>query len=189
MSTRTNIEFIDENGEKVLLYQHSEGYIEGMMNEFVEFFKWYGNPYDLEYSTANFIYFAKRYIEDWAIKWEKKKAKEDGIKGKKFNWEQEDVKHNIHLGHGICQPEQLHGDIEYFYRIHVGNKEVVIVQVWEVPRHKEYKSLVESKPTVTFHFDPKQFKIQYIDGDFKRKDVEAVIKKIGYAKPEVSIVE
>ena len=181
MSTRTNIEFITEQGEKVLFYQHHDGYIEGIIPELHEFFKWYGNPWnDLEYATANFVFFAKRYIEDWAISWEKQKIKEKGIKGKKFNWKQEDVAHNIHLGHGICQPEQIHGDIEYFYRV-LAHEDKIEVFVWEMlDWDMTYKGLVESKPTVTFTFEPKTFKIKYVQGDIKREDVKKVCKRIGF---------
>lgn len=96
MSTRCQIEFTEEwkndKGEKqsesILLYRHCDGYPEGVIPDLKEFLEWNGSRItDIEYTAANFIFWSKRRAGGGLI------------------------------GFGICQKDDFHGDIEFYYNI------------------------------------------------------------------------
>ena len=121
MSTRCQIEFssIWENEKKekktesILIYRHSDGYPEGVIPDLKNFLKWNGNRItDIEYTAANFIYWSKRNTEEWMAK--DKWFKERGLN--KWN-EPQDYNSPLLIGFGICEKDDFHMDIEYFYNV------------------------------------------------------------------------
>jgi len=126
MGTRCQIEF-KVNNETRRVYRHSDGYPEGVLPDLKEFLKWNeGRNTDIEYLTANFIYWSKRKYEELYLE-----------KGKK--WSDLDLGSNayIKLGFGVCDNSEkhIHSDIEYFYK--------VIVKVVE-----DKKNIFEGKTTI-----------------------------------------
>lgn len=120
MSTRCQIEFSsiyknekkEKRTESILVYHHSDGYPEGVIPELKKFLKWIGGRIeDLEYTAANFIYWSKRnfeekyYYEEWG-----------GGKNKKWS-EPQNFNSILLIGFGICEKDNFHGDIEYFYNV------------------------------------------------------------------------
>lgn len=141
MSTRSQIRFTvkgeyEDNKTKkvkkyndgsVLIYRHSDGYPDtehGVVESLKRFFKWNGGRNDLEYMTANFILFEK--LE--SIKGLNEMRKNMGDKyGRIQTLESiletnDDHNANWLLGYGICQPDNFHWDIEYFYDVEVYRK-------------------------------------------------------------------
>ena len=132
MSTRCQIDFIakwkDNKGklhiEKRRVYRHSDGYPESVIPNLKAFLKWLtSEPQprsfgDIEYTAANFIYWSKKRLFDWVMSSSKRDRKY--LKG----WEK--------LGFGICSND-FHGDIEYFYEVIEGNRDVT-VKVYETGR-------------------------------------------------------
>jgi hypothetical protein len=103
MTTRCQINFKVKYGneeQQSTIYQHSDGYPDGVLPDLKEFFKWLSssphprNPAQLEYTTANFIYWSKKKLESYKNGTEK-------------------------LGYGICSSDILHGDIAYFYEVEI----------------------------------------------------------------------
>ena len=120
MSTRCQIEFSsiyknekkEKRTESILVYRHSDGYPEGVIPDIKKFLKWNGGRInDIEYTAANFIYWSKRnfeekyYYEEWG-----------GGKNKKWS-DAQDFNSILLIGFGICEKENFHGDIEYFYNV------------------------------------------------------------------------
>lgn len=107
MSTRSQIRFIeryiDKNGKQLAytyqIYRHSDGYLEGVIPDFYEFFTWYmsepmyrdGDP---SYSAADFIYWCKSTLS-------------------------EDIKKSGYdkLGYGVENVGEIHGDEEWLYEV------------------------------------------------------------------------
>jgi len=131
MSTRCQIEFKHVYNyfkrkrpiiERRTVYRHSDGYPEdecGVINTLKQFLKWNGGRNsDIEYQTANFIYWSKRKFEelyfnkDWTGTIKKKADK---------NLKWSDVGSTnvstLHTGFGVCENDGFHGDIEYFYEV------------------------------------------------------------------------
>lgn len=131
MSTRAQIEFVavrrvpadgdsaDGGGtatrtERRRVYNHSDGYPDGVFPALRDFHDWIadGETGDRtfdgpEYTAANFLYFMKRRArecldEEWAK-----------------------------LGYGVCAPDQVHGDVEWFYRVELRPQRWV-VKAWHV---------------------------------------------------------
>ena len=126
MSTRCQIEFMNistreekegpEKGKLVkvirrrTIYRHSDGYPESVIPDLKEFLRWNeGRNFDLEYQAANFIYWSKKKMEkqieeDLQIAWGTTKVPE--------------MKRRMILtGHGICNNDEFHSDISYYYEV------------------------------------------------------------------------
>lgn len=127
MSTRAQIEFqgtwIDKNGKEHLdrrtVYRHSDGYPEGecgVISELKEFVRWnLGRNNDVEYAAANFIYWSKRRMEENYFKPDEERKKWSDFGSTNYGV--------LHTGFGVCQNDELHGDVEYFYVVrNEGNK-------------------------------------------------------------------
>jgi hypothetical protein len=84
MSTRCQIEF-RAGDERRTVYRHWDGYPSAVIPDLLDFLAWSVRGSDVEYVSANFLYWSKRGT------------------GK-----QEQV------GFGICANDDLHGDVEYF---------------------------------------------------------------------------
>lgn len=132
MSTRAQIEFKHIRkffGRKKpiisrrTVYRHSDGYPDtecGVIADLVSFLKWNnGRNSDIEYQTANFIYWSKRWHEE--LYFNKIWNRTDKSKVKDINAKWHDVENtnvsNLHTGFGICENDGFHGDIEYFYEV------------------------------------------------------------------------
>lgn len=128
MSTRCQIEFKHINKylnrkkpivERRTVYRHSDGYPEsehGVISDLKKFLKWNsGRNSDIEYQTANFIYWSKRLHEELYFN--------KNIRGKeenpKLKWSDNNTTNmsSLHTGFGICGNDEFHGDIEYFYQV------------------------------------------------------------------------
>jgi len=103
MSTRCQIRFIEryKNGKKFVtqIYRQSDGYLEGVVPDLYEFFKWYmsepiSREGDPSYAGADFIYWSKQRLDE-----EFKKGGFDK------------------LGYGIENVGDIHGDEEYLYEV------------------------------------------------------------------------
>ena len=86
MSTRCQIEFRCGN-ERRTVYRHWDGYPSAVIKDLLAFLAWSVRGSDVEYVSANFLY------------WSKRKMDEDSVQ----------------LGFGICANDELHGDVEYYY--------------------------------------------------------------------------
>ena len=125
MSTRSQIEFSnkwkDDKGKLITetrtVYRHSDGYPEGVLPDLREFLKWNGAASDVEYASANFVYWnKKRQIE--SLNRHGKMSKEDT-----HRWET--------LGFGFCENGEYHKDIEYLYKV-ITENEKTKVEAYEV---------------------------------------------------------
>lgn len=85
MSTRCQIEFRSSNVRRTV-YRHWDGYPSAVIPDLLAFLAWSERRGDVEYESANFLYWSKRELG----------ASEQ-------------------LGFGICANDELHGDIEYYY--------------------------------------------------------------------------
>lgn len=86
MSTRCQIEF-RAGSERRTVYRHWDGYPEAVLPDLREFLQWSVRGSDVEYVSANFLFWSKRNLGEGSEQ----------------------------LGFGICANDELHGDIEYFY--------------------------------------------------------------------------
>lgn len=112
MSTRTNIGFYENKEDelkdwKVMLYKHSDGYPKSVIPLIQEYFSKdavQGRLNDVEYNSAWFLY----YMISEHVEMMKELAKKySHIEKDGFDL----------LGHGICDQNGLHGDIEYYYKL------------------------------------------------------------------------
>ena len=97
MSTRCQIEF--RRGEmRRTVYRHWDGYPSAVIPDLLAFLAWSTRNGDIEYESANFVFWSKREMSE----------------------------RSEQLGFGICANDELHGDIEYYYVIeHVAGGAVV----------------------------------------------------------------
>lgn len=130
MSTRCQIEFKHINeyfGKKKprinrrTIYRHNDGYPEGVIPDLKEFLLWNGGKNsDIEYQTANFIYWSKRWYEENYFR-PKGNNESGGIYAddKREKWSNVGSTNVsiLHTGFGVCENEEFHGDIEYFYQV------------------------------------------------------------------------
>jgi len=159
MSTRCQIEFMNistreekegpEKGKLVkvvrrrTVYRHSDGYPESVLPDLKEFLKWNeGRNFDLEYQAANFIYWSKKEME--------KQIEEDlKIAGGTSNVP-EMKRRMILTGHGICNNDEFHSDIVYYYEV-ISDSETKEITVksysvdYPVPEKKEDFKLIGSE--------------------------------------------
>jgi len=156
VSTRCNIEFREiynyklKNGEPKkreetrMIYRHSDGYPEGVVPDLKEFLKWNGGRNtDLEYMTANFIYWSKRYHEE--MLYDTKYGGGQDEKGNKIKWsDPQQYNSALLLGFGICEKNGFHGDIEYFYEVVVETGEGIFPKAIKITI-KVYKVKFEKK--------------------------------------------
>lgn len=137
MSTRCQIDFIKKwkpKGEEEVheeirrVYRHSDGYLEGVIPDLLEFLWWNeGRNDDPEYAAANFIY------------WSKNKTMESirQVAAKQGKSEQE-AHHKMNLcsklGFGVCNNDCIHGVIEYFYEVICNENGKLSIKAYKVPR-------------------------------------------------------
>jgi hypothetical protein len=86
MSTRCQIEFRCGPTRRTV-YRHWDGYPRAVVPDLLAFLGWSVRSGDVEYETANFIYWSKRHLDE----------------------------RQQQLGFGICANDELHGDVEYYY--------------------------------------------------------------------------
>ena len=124
------------------VYRHSDGYPESVLPDLKEFLKWNeGRNFDLEYQAANFIYWSKKEME--------KQIEEDlKIAGGTSNVP-EMKRRMILTGHGICNNDEFHSDIVYYYEV-ISDSETKEITVksysvdYPVPEKKEDIKLISS---------------------------------------------
>ena len=159
MSTRCQIEFMNistreekegpEKGKliKVIkrrtVYRHSDGYPEGVIPDLKEFLEWdKERNFDIEYQAANFIY------------WSKKKMEKQIERDLKMAWGTTKVpemkKRMILTGHGICNNDEFHKDIAFYYEVisDSESKELTIKcyqPSYPVPKKKEDFKLIRTE--------------------------------------------
>jgi len=125
------------------VYRHSDGYPESVIPDLKEFLKWNeGRNFDLEYQAANFIYFSKKKME--------KQIEED----LQIVWGTTNVpemkRRMILTGHGICNNDEFHSDIFYYYEVISDSetKEITIKSYQPdhpVPKKKEDFKLISTE--------------------------------------------
>jgi hypothetical protein len=140
MSTRCQIEFQnfwkDDKGKEHLerrtIYRHSDGYPEGVIPDLKEFLKWNkGRNNDVEYTTANFVYWSKRWHEQNYFN----KDLNEKIENKNLKWSDNQLTNCsiLHIGFGICENDEFHGDIEYFYEV-INKDKTIKIKAYKVDR-------------------------------------------------------
>ncbi|MBA7647678.1 hypothetical protein ES703_55456 [subsurface metagenome] len=143
MSTRCQIEFMHisnreekegtEKGKIVKIvrrrtvYRHSDGYPESVIPDLKEFLKWNeSRNFDLEYQAANFIYWSKKKMEEQIerdlimmgyIHKEQDAVPKEGRKIQTDRHGLEMRRRIILTGHGICNNDEFHPDIFYYYEV------------------------------------------------------------------------
>lgn len=154
MSTRCQIEFkriysykqknekMKKDEESVLLYRHSCGEPESVVSDLEEFLKWNdGRITDIEYTSANFIYWSKRTYEE--NHYHEPYGGGIDTNGKKKKWSDlQDYNSTLLLGFGICGKDDFHCDIAYFYEVIVeveqgSTEEKITIKVYDVDYEKE----------------------------------------------------
>lgn len=164
MSTRSQIDFVVKgeytlkNGKKKKyedyrrVYRHSDGYPEGVLPDLKEFLAWNGcRNSDVEYTAANFLYWSKRKMEEQFWK-PKSKNRNDTPRGILPDEEREKWSDTgstnmswLHIGFGVCDPKEFHGDIAYYYRVILEAYKVGIkIEVYKVEQ-KDYSKPVTMK--------------------------------------------
>ncbi|MGA7543419.1 MAG: hypothetical protein WBW34_10200 [Nitrososphaeraceae archaeon] len=123
MSTRSQILFVNGK-DKVLVYRHSDGYPADVIPDLIGFLRWnMGRNSDIEYTIANYFYYFKRASEEYFMTESKTvNGKIERVKRKGSPVDIND-KHDMGLnfvqaGDGLCIDNKIHGDIEYFYKVH-----------------------------------------------------------------------
>jgi hypothetical protein len=86
MSTRCQIEF-RSGDQRRTVYRHWDGYPSAVIPDLLAFLDWSVRGNDVEYVSANFLY------------WSKRKMDEDSVQ----------------LGFGVCANDELHGDVGFYY--------------------------------------------------------------------------
>lgn len=112
MSTRCNIGIYEAGDSPInkpyaLLYKHSDGYPDGIipvLQPFCERFRDGRGLEDTEYLAAWLLFEFMAEHREWEKDFAKKHGK-SAIDGMSF------------CGFGICGDRQLHGDIDYYYRV------------------------------------------------------------------------
>ena len=159
MSTRCQIEFMNistreekegpEKGELVkvirrrTVYRHSDGYPEGVIPDLKEFLEWNkGRNFDLEYQAANFIYWSKK-------KMEKQIERDLAMAGGTTNVP-EMKRWMILTGHGICNNDEFHKDIAFYYEvISDSESKEIIIKCYQpehpIPEKKEEFKLISTE--------------------------------------------
>ena len=176
MSTRCQIEFMHisnrekkegpEKGKivKVIrrrtVYRHSDGYPESVIPDLKEFLEWNkGRNFDLEYQTANFIYWSKKKMEKQIerdltmmgyIHKEQDVVPEEERKIQTDKYVSEMKRRIILTGHGICNNDEFHPDIFYYYEVisDIGSKETTIKCYQPdhpIPKKKEDFKLISTE--------------------------------------------
>jgi len=118
MSTRCNIGFYEKSPTKTqilkpeaLLYKHSDGYpdtengVVGFILPFLQKFNEKRGLDDIEYASAQLMHFMIAESNAGMAKWWTEQYQSEKPYEPDF------------LGYGICKPEFLHWDIEYYYAI------------------------------------------------------------------------
>ena len=159
MSTRCQIEFMNistreekggpEKGKLVkvvrrrTVYRHSDGYPESVIPDLKEFLGWNrGRNFDLEYQAANFIYWSKKEME-------KQIERDLEIAGGTSNVP-EMKRRMILTGHGICNNDEFHPDIFYYYEvISDSESKEITIKCYQpehpIPEKKEDFKLISSE--------------------------------------------
>jgi len=101
MSTRCQIQFRSGSTRRTV-YRHSDGYPGGVLPDLRAFLAWCTRR-DVEYATANFLYWSKREAAA------RTPASEQ-------------------VGFGVCANDELHGDIEYFYLVDLDTEEISVYE-------------------------------------------------------------
>jgi len=124
MSTRCNIGFYKATPKQkdlltpeALLYKHSDGYQENMLPLLTDFLKRFNvvrGLEDIEYASAHTLVHIVNSQNGEMKKWTEEQGREY----------REDF-----CGFGICKPEFLHWDIEYFYAISPEHLQVYAVNM------------------------------------------------------------
>lgn len=86
MSTRCQIEFRRGDVRRTV-YRHWDGYPSSVIPDLLAFLQWSARGGDIEYESANFLFWSKRGLDE----------------------------RNVQLGFGVCANDELHGDVEYYY--------------------------------------------------------------------------
>lgn len=86
MSTRCQIEFRCGPVRRTV-YRHWDGYPSAVIPDLLDFLGWSVRSGDVEYETANFLFWSKRQLDE----------------------------RSQQLGFGVCANDELHGDVEYYY--------------------------------------------------------------------------
>lgn len=86
MSTRCQIEF-RRGRQRRTVYRHWDGYPGAVIPDLLAFLAWSTRSGDVEYETANFLYWSKRGMDEGSVQ----------------------------LGFGVCAPGEVHGDVAYYY--------------------------------------------------------------------------
>lgn len=142
MSTRSQIDFINIykyksiKGKTVIskrrVYRHSDGYPKGVIPDLKKFLKWNkGRNNDVEYQTANFIYWSKRKHEELYFNKDWQTGK---VENPKLKWSDNKLTNmsSLHIGFGICDVNEFHGDIAYFYEVITQENKDTIIKCFEV---------------------------------------------------------
>lgn len=103
MSTRCQIQF-QIGDKKVTIYRHNDGEPEYVVKDLKRFLKWNkGRNGDIEYMTANFVWWSKSKIIS-----ETPEQFQDGSAN--------DMRK---LGIGICPDHEPHDDIAFYYNVNI----------------------------------------------------------------------
>ena len=173
MSTRCQIEFMNisnreekegpEKGKLVkvirrrTIYRHSDGYPEGVIPDLKEFLEWNKERnFDIECQAANFIYWSKKKMEEQIegdlsmidyIHKEQDIVPEEERKIQTDKYRLYMKKRMLLSGHGICNNDEFHPDIFYYYEV-ISDSEIKEITIkcyqpdYPVPKKKEDFKLI-----------------------------------------------
>ena len=116
--------------ERRTIYRHSNGYPEdhcGVIADLKRFLLWNkGRNTDIEYQTANFIYWSKRWHEERYFNKDFSRIDKPIKDNPKLKWYDNQPSNcsDLHIGFGVCENDGFHGDIAYFYEVIVNVEEI-----------------------------------------------------------------
>ena len=159
MSTRCQIEFMNistreekegpEKGklvkviERRTIYRHSDGYPESVIPDLKEFLEWNKERnFDIECQAANFIYWSKKKMEE--------RLEKDPAISDYYSLNPEMKKRMLLMGFGICNNDEFHPDIFYYYEV-ISDSETKEITIkcysvdYPVPERKEDFKLISTE--------------------------------------------
>ena len=140
MGTRCQIDFINKTNcqddvtgtvtkytERARIYHHWDGNPDNIIKQLKKFIKWCnGHVGDNEFMTANFIFWCKLdLLHDHNTRTDDP-SKIIDIPGLLLHRQEVDPRNDSLMSFGVCDVNDLHSDLSYFYELIVENKKDIV---------------------------------------------------------------
>jgi hypothetical protein len=123
------------------VYRHSDGYPESVIPDLKEFLEWNkGRNFDIECQAANFIY--------WSKKRQKEQLERNLVLANYADFPKT-RRHMLLSGFGICNNDEFHGDIAFYYEVISDSEKWIIIKCYQlgypIPEKKEDFKLISTE--------------------------------------------